>query len=46
MKLKLVAIYRDRSVIFYYQDINLFEGHSITIYLDPQENLEFTEIEA
>ena len=44
MLLEGVTIYSDRITTFYYQDGDLFYGHSITIYLDESGNLESAQI--
>lgn len=40
-----ITVYSDRTTTFYYQDGDLFYGHSITIYLDERGNLESAQIE-
>lgn len=45
MLLEGITVYSDRSMTFYYQDGDLFYGHSITIYLDESGNLESAQIE-
>ena len=45
MLLEGITVYGDRITTFYYQDGDLFYGHSITIYLDEQGNLESAQIE-
>lgn len=45
MLLEGITVYSDRFTTFYYQDGDLFYGHSITIYLDESRNLESAQIE-
>lgn len=45
MLLEGITVECDRTTTFYYQDGNLFYGHSITIYLDESGNLESAQIE-
>ena len=45
MLLEGITVYSDRTTTFYYHDGDLFYGHSITIYLDENGNLESAQIE-
>lgn len=45
MLLEGITVECDRTTTFYYQDGDLFYGHSITIYLDESGNLESAQIE-
>ena len=45
MILEGITIFSDRNTTFYYHDGDLFYGHSITIYLDENGNLESAQIE-
>lgn len=45
MLLEGITVYSDRFTTFYFQDGDLFYGHSITIYLDERGNLESAQIE-
>lgn len=45
MLLEGITVECDRATTFYYQDGDLFYGHSITIYLDESGNLESAQIE-
>lgn len=45
MLLEGITVECDRTTTFYYQDGDLFYGHSITIYLDESGNLELAQIE-
>ena len=45
MLLEGITVYSDRFATFYFQDGDLFYGHSITIDLDESGNLESAQIE-
>lgn len=45
MLLEGITVECDRNTTFYYQDGDLFYGHSITVYLDENGNLESAQIE-